>query len=99
MGGDTRLEALQTLDFGCDSGWVLSNPLLGFYSELVSAEGRDHTLYLLPRSPVAFSLSAAGPLFPRVPSQPHGEVRRCFHLAPDTILLRFCCAVVTARGQ
>lgn len=99
MGGDTRLEALQTLDFDSDSGWVLSNPQLGFYSELVSAEGMNHTLYLLPRSPAAYSLSAAGPPFPQVPSQPCGEVRSCFHLAPDTILLRFCCAVVTARGQ
>lgn len=89
MGGDTRLEALQTLGMDGYSGWVLSNPQLGFYSELVSAECRDHTLYLLPRSPVAYSLSAAGPPFPQVLFQPHGEVRSCFHLAPDTILLRF----------
>lgn len=38
---------------------------------------------------MAYSLSAAGPPFPQVPFQPHGEVRSCFHLAPDTILLRF----------
>lgn len=89
MGGDTRFKTLQTLDIDGDSGWVLSNPQLGFYSELVSAECRDHTLYLLPRSPVGYSLSAAGPPFPQVPFQPHGEVRSYFHLAPDTILLRF----------
>lgn len=60
MGGDTRLEALQTLGSDRQLLWFALIPCM----ELVSAEGRDRALYPLLRSPVAHSLSIAGPPFP-----------------------------------